>query len=132
MNTCLWYILDFLTAPFFPCTTRRTKLSYKRLLSAVRFLAQFLRKSWRFHCIIAASSIAQLDSFKWSISPKYLRWAFSAVEDEWERYYHLTNQNVFEGGSIALSDLLLINAFPLWPSAQAEIMDATKNPWKKT
>lgn len=38
----------------------------------------------------------------------------SAMEDEWVHCYHLTNQNVFEGSSIALSDLPLINAVPLW------------------
>lgn len=34
--------------------------------------------------------------------------------------YHLTNQNVFEGSSMGLSDLLLINAVPLWDSVYAE------------
>lgn len=37
--------------------------------------------------------------------------------------YHLTNQNVFEGSSIALSDLLLINAVPLWDSVEAEMVE---------
>lgn len=39
-----------------------------------------------------------------------------AMEDKWGQCYHLTNPNVFEGSSIALSDLLLINAAPLLDS----------------
>lgn len=40
----------------------------------------------------------------------------AAMEDEWVQCYHPTNQSVFEDSSIALSDLLLINAVPLWHS----------------
>ena len=48
------------------------------------------------------------------------------MEDEWVQCYHLTNQNVFEGSSIALSDLLLINAVPLWDSVEAEMVKEAK------
>lgn len=47
------------------------------------------------------------------------------MEDKWVHCYHLTNQNVFEGSSIALSDLLLINAVPLWDSV-GEMVEAAK------
>lgn len=36
-----------------------------------------------------------------------------AAEDKWLYCYRLTNQDAFEVGSIAPSDLLLINAVPL-------------------
>lgn len=86
----------------------------------VRFLEQSVVKV--LNCpqqfpILAACSIAHLYYFKCCVSAlQYLRGALSpAMEDEWVQY-HLTNQNVFEGSSIALSDLLLINAVPLWDS----------------
>lgn len=51
----------------------------------------------------------------------------SAMEDEWVRRYHLTNKNVFEGSSIALSDLFLINAVLLWDSVWAEMVEEAKH-----
>ena len=51
----------------------------------------------------------------------------SAMEDEWAQCYHRTNQNVFEGSSIALSDLFLINAVLLWDSLWAAMVVEAKH-----
>lgn len=80
--------------------------------------------SWVY--ILSDCSVAHLYYFKMLQPSNTGGGCCSAVEDEWVQCYHLTNQNVFEGSSIALSDLLLINAVPLWDSVEAEMVKETR------